>query len=268
MRNEIHVLVIEEGLPSFSIAVILPNDPILLNIPRRECKEGDQVMAMLMIPQAKKSVSVIFHKRAVSYEAILECVEFAEEGGLVVGKGIAHLAGAKLKTPTNDKLSSRKFARKLCDNKPSWINIEIALNVPRRDGSKGIMRWIMKCLAFKRTCSPPNVGPERRTHVRFRFGSDLNQSPKQTLPPFKWIQVRRWRTNCKHMRSALRDAFSSSSKFPEMQDVRVSKPVQNIDMEVHVPSQSSERDVGDKDPTSPLSDDRGPFFAHDKVQLT
>ncbi|KAJ7100369.1 hypothetical protein C8R44DRAFT_946760 [Mycena epipterygia] len=84
---------------------------------------------------------------------------------LVVGKGISH-AFASAETPTNDKLSSRKFARKLRDNKPSSINIEIALNLPRREGLGS---------AFERTCSPPNAEP----NFRFRFKYSLNLNAEQ-----------------------------------------------------------------------------------------
>ncbi|KAJ7306696.1 hypothetical protein DFH08DRAFT_824650 [Mycena albidolilacea] len=38
-------------------------------------------------------------------------------------------------TPANDKLSSRKFTRRLRDSKPSSNDIETALNLPRREGS-------------------------------------------------------------------------------------------------------------------------------------
>ncbi|KAJ7090478.1 hypothetical protein C8R44DRAFT_750993 [Mycena epipterygia] len=86
---------------------------------------------------------------------------------LVVGKGISH-AFASADTPTNDKLSSRKFARKLSDNKPSSINIEIALNLPRREGLGS---------AFERTCSPPNAEP----NFRFRFKYSLNLNAERVI---------------------------------------------------------------------------------------
>jgi hypothetical protein len=53
---------------------------------------------------------------------------------LVVGKGISH-ALSNTETPANDKLSSRKFTRRLRDSKPSSNDIETALHLPRREGS-------------------------------------------------------------------------------------------------------------------------------------
>ncbi|KAJ6566256.1 hypothetical protein B0H19DRAFT_1066581 [Mycena capillaripes] len=75
-------------------------------------------------------------------------------------KGISYpLASAE--TPANDKLSSRKFARKLRDTKLSSIDIEIALNLARTEGLGS---------AFERACSPPNAEP----NLRFRFKHSLN----------------------------------------------------------------------------------------------
>ncbi|KAJ7142892.1 hypothetical protein C8R44DRAFT_726196 [Mycena epipterygia] len=79
---------------------------------------------------------------------------------LVAGKCISH-ALASAETPAYDKISSRKFTRRLRDNKPSSHNIETALNLPQREGSGS---------AFERACSPPNAEP----NLRFRFKHLLN----------------------------------------------------------------------------------------------
>ncbi|KAJ7267995.1 hypothetical protein C8J57DRAFT_1228601 [Mycena rebaudengoi] len=85
-----------------------------------------------------------------------------KETALVVGKGISH-ALASVETPAYDQLSSRKFTRRLRDNKPSSHNIETALNFPRREGSGS---------AFEHACFPPNAEPNLWS--RFKHLLNLN----------------------------------------------------------------------------------------------